>query len=144
GDDVAAAVVDRGGDGIAVVHLRPEGAEHLERGAAQQRRVRGLEPAGDDLAEAGVGRVRGLPAARGEPAGGVLVGAAGRLHHAIEGEERVHGELHRFSWSVRGPRAWADGRRRVLYGSDSGAGTPWRPRTGPRMMWPCRPRLPRR
>lgn len=42
---------------------------------------------------AGVGE-RSLPAAVGEGLAGILLGSPGRLHHAIEGEERLHGQLH--------------------------------------------------
>jgi hypothetical protein len=48
---------------------------------------------GDEIADGRVGE-RGLPAAVGEGVAGVFLGPAGRLHHAVEGQERLHGELH--------------------------------------------------
>ena len=48
---------------------------------------------GDELADGRVGK-RGLPAAVGEGVAGIFLWAAGRLHHAVEGQERLHGELH--------------------------------------------------
>ena len=48
---------------------------------------------GDELADGRVGE-RSLPAAVGEGVAGILVRSPGCLHHAIEGQERLHGELH--------------------------------------------------
>jgi hypothetical protein len=48
---------------------------------------------GDELAD---GRVweRGLPAAVGEGVGGIFLRSPRGLHHAVEGQERLNGELH--------------------------------------------------
>ena len=37
---------------------------------------------------------RGLPAAVREGVAGILLRSAGGLHHAVEGQERLNGELH--------------------------------------------------
>ena len=47
----------------------------------------------DKLADGGVAEW-GRPAAMGELVAGIFLGSAGRLHHAVEGQERLHGELH--------------------------------------------------
>ena len=48
---------------------------------------------GDELADGRVGE-RGLPAAVGKAVAGVFFRSAGGLHHAVEGQERLYGELH--------------------------------------------------
>ena len=48
---------------------------------------------GDELADGRVGE-GGLPAAVREGLAGILLGSAGGLHHAVEGQERLNGELH--------------------------------------------------
>ena len=48
---------------------------------------------GDELAHGRVSK-RGLPTAVGEVAAGIFFRPPGRLHHAVEGQERLHGELH--------------------------------------------------
>ncbi len=48
---------------------------------------------GDELADGRVGE-RGLPATLGEAVTGIFLGSAGSLHHAVEGQERLNGELH--------------------------------------------------
>ena len=48
---------------------------------------------GDELADGRVGE-RGLPAAVREAVAGIFLRSAGGLHHAVEGQERLNGELH--------------------------------------------------
>lgn len=48
---------------------------------------------GDELADGRVGE-RGLPAAVGEGVAGIFLRSAGGLHHAVEGQESLNGELH--------------------------------------------------
>ena len=52
-----------------------------------------MAAADDELAGDRVGE-RGLPAPMGEAVAGIFLRPAGGLHHAVEGQERLHGELH--------------------------------------------------
>ena len=84
---------------------------------------------GDELADGRVGE-RGLPAAVREGLAGILLRSAGGLHHAVEGQERLNGELHvnadepahRFSADVAA-RGHGAQRRPVVPGCETGC---WR------------------
>jgi hypothetical protein len=94
GHDVLGQRVDRGGDGVGGVGLiGPVAAEDAEGSAAEQERAGVAGELGDELADGRVGE-RGLPAAVREGLAGILLRSAGGLHHAVEGQERLNGELH--------------------------------------------------
>jgi hypothetical protein len=94
--------VQRGGDRIARVgDAGPVAPHHVVGRAAEQNLVGLAEPGGGDPHLVVVG-VRHHPAAVPEAVTGVLVDAAGSLHDAVEGEEGVHGELHRVSLRLSG------------------------------------------
>src|SRR5205085_2815380 len=73
--------------------IRPVAAEDVQRSATEQARAGAAVELGDEFADGWVGE-RGLPAAVGEGVAGVFLRSAGGLHHAVEGQERLHGELH--------------------------------------------------
>ena len=94
GHDVLGQGVDRRSKGVCRVgEIRPVAAEDVERSATQQERAGVAVELDDKLAD---GRVAEgcRPAAMGEPVAGIFLGPAGRLHHAVEGQERLHRELH--------------------------------------------------
>ena len=94
GDHVLGQRVEGGGDSVLRVgDLFPVGLKHLVGGAAEQDRVGLGEPAVDEAAKVVV-HVGHQPAAEFEPAAGVLFPAAGTLHDAVKGHERVDGEFH--------------------------------------------------
>jgi hypothetical protein len=68
-------------------------AEDVERSAAQQERAGVAVELDDELADGRVAE-RGRPAAMGEGVAAIFIRSAGRLHHAVEGQERLHGEVH--------------------------------------------------
>ena len=92
--DVLGQRVDRRGDRVVGLGLvGPVAAEDVERPATEQERTGVAVQLGHELAERRVGERR-LPPPVLEPVAGIFVGAARGLHHAIEGQERLHGELH--------------------------------------------------
>ena len=65
--------------------------------AADQIRLMGMMVmVGEDGAGGGCGggSERVLPGGVGEGGAGIFLRSAGGLHHAVEGQERLHGELH--------------------------------------------------
>src|SRR5271154_3407395 len=94
GHDVLRQRVDCRGNGVPRIGLiRPVAAENVERSATEQERAGVAVELHDELADGWVFE-RGLPATMGEGATGIFIWSAGRLHHAVEGQERLHGELH--------------------------------------------------
>src|SRR5207253_1724234 len=79
----------------------------VERPATEQEGTGVAVQLVDEVADGGI--VERSPAAVGEPVARILLGATGCLHHAVEGQESLHGELHvsaddashRFSSRVR-------------------------------------------
>ena len=90
--DVLASGVELGRQRVVVTDLRPVPAEDLVRPASEQDLVRGEVNLARDLAHHLV-PVADRPAAVLEPSVAILVGPAGRLHHAVEGHERRHHQL---------------------------------------------------
>jgi alpha-1,2-mannosyltransferase len=94
GHDVLGRRVDRRGNGVGGVGLiGPEAAKDFERSPTEQERAGVAVELADERADGRVGERR-LPAAVGETVAGIFLGSPGGLHHAIEGQECLHGELH--------------------------------------------------
>ena len=91
-NDVFLSFVERGRERVVVDLLGPEVVELLVRPAAEQHRAASSHPLADHLAHDLI-PVGSGPAAVGEAAAWVFIGATRTLHHAIERYVVVHDEL---------------------------------------------------
>jgi hypothetical protein len=75
-----------------ILVVRPVGSEDVVGTLRKQQVIIGIKQLSGGLVHAFVPEGLG-PAAKSEPAAGILFGPAGRLHHAIERLEKCSGEF---------------------------------------------------